>query len=104
MCRNIKRLHNYQPPATAEEIHAAALQYVRKVSGMTRPSEANADAFERAVEEVAAITRRLILDELETRATPRDRDEDNERAKQRGREREQRLLQRLAEQQDQPAG
>jgi len=73
MCRNIKTLHNFEPPATEEEIQAAALQYVRKVSGSNKPSKANEIAFARAVEEVAATTRRL-LDSLLTGAPPRDRE------------------------------
>ncbi len=73
MCRNIRPLHNFAPPATAEEVQAAALQYVRKVSGSTRPSAANADAFDRAVGEVAAATTRL-LDALVTAAPPKDRE------------------------------
>jgi hypothetical protein len=73
MCRNIKTLHNFEPPATEAEIAAAALQYVRKVSGSTKPSQANEYAFARAVDEVAATTRRL-LDSLVTTATPRDRE------------------------------
>ncbi|HZO97690.1 MAG TPA: DUF2277 domain-containing protein [Gaiellaceae bacterium] len=73
MCRNIRTLHNFEPPATAEEIHAAAVQYVRKVSGMQKPSAANAAAFERAIEEVAGATGRL-LGALVTSAPPRDRE------------------------------
>ena len=73
MCRNIRTLHNFQPPATAEEVHDAALQYVRKISGSTKPSQANAEAFERAVEEVTAVTQRL-LDGLVTSAPPKDRE------------------------------
>ena len=73
MCRNIRTLHNFEPPATPEEVHAAALQYVRKVSGTTRPSQANEAAFERAVAEVTATTRRL-LEELTTNAPPKDRE------------------------------
>ncbi len=72
MCRNIRVLHNFDPPATAEEIRASALQFVRKVSGTTRPSQANQEAFDRAVEEVTATTRRL-LDALVTTAPPKDR-------------------------------
>lgn len=87
MCRNIKTLHNFAPPATAEEIDASALQYVRKLSGMTKPSQANAEVFDRAVEEVAAATRRL-LDALVTRAEPRDRDAEAHKARERGRTRE----------------
>lgn len=73
MCRNIRQLHNFEPPATPDEVEAAALQYVRKVSGSTRPSQANQAAFDRAVAEVAAATRRL-LDELVTSAPPKDRE------------------------------
>jgi hypothetical protein len=73
MCRNIRTLYNFEPPATAEEVHGAALQYVRKISGFTRPSQANAEVFERAVEEVAAVSRRL-LEELVTTAPPKDRE------------------------------
>jgi len=73
MCRNIHTLHNFEPAATDDEIRASALQYVRKVSGYTRPSRANAEAFERAVDEVALATTRL-LDHLVTAAPPRDRD------------------------------
>jgi len=73
MCRNIRQLHNFEPPATPSEVDAAALQYVRKVSGSTRPSQANQDAFDRAVAEVATATRRL-LDALVTTAPPKDRE------------------------------
>jgi hypothetical protein len=73
MCRNIHTLFNFEPPATDEEVRDAALQYVRKISGFNKPSQANADAFERAVEEVTASTRRLI-DELVTTAAPKDRE------------------------------
>jgi hypothetical protein len=73
MCRNIRTLHNFEPPATAEEIHASALQYVRKISGSTKPSRANAEAFDRAVAEVAAATERLLGD-LVTSAPPKDRE------------------------------
>lgn len=72
MCRNIRQLHNFEPPATNDEVYAAALQYVRKVSGSTRPSQANAAAFEAAVQEVADATHRL-LDSLSTTAPPKDR-------------------------------
>lgn len=72
MCRNIRTLHNFDPPATEDEVRSAALQYVRKISGTNRPSRANAEAFERAVDAVAAATRRL-LDELVTTAPPRNR-------------------------------
>lgn len=73
MCRNIRTLHNYEPPATEEEVRAAALQYVRKVSGSTKPSKANEEAFSRAVDEVAGATLRL-LGALVTTAAPRDRE------------------------------
>lgn len=97
MCRNIKLLYNFAPPASEAEIQASALQYVRKVTGMQKPGAANREAFDRAVAEVAAITRRLLLDELETTAAPRDRQVEAERARQRGRQREDRLRARLAE-------
>jgi hypothetical protein len=73
MCRNIRPLSNFEPPATDDEIRAAALQYVRKISGATRPSRVNAEAFERAVAEVAAVSARL-LEELVTTAPPKDRE------------------------------
>jgi hypothetical protein len=73
MCRNIRTLHNFEPPATRDVVHAAALQYVRKVSGATRPSQANQAAFDAAVAEVAATTRRLLA-ELTTTAPPKDRE------------------------------
>ena len=73
MCRNIRTLHNFEPPATRDEVHAAALQFVRKVSGATRPSQANQAAFDQAVLEVAETTRRLLA-ELTTTAPPKDRD------------------------------
>jgi hypothetical protein len=73
MCRSIHTLYNFEPPATNEEVHAAALQYVRKISGYTKPSQANTAAFERAVEAVAAASERL-LGELVTTAPPRDRE------------------------------
>ena len=72
MCRNIRTLSNFEPPATDDEVHAAALQYVRKVSGSTHPSAANAEIFDRAVGEVAHLTRHL-LDDLVTSAPPKDR-------------------------------
>ncbi|MBP6994632.1 MAG: DUF2277 domain-containing protein [Phycicoccus sp.] len=73
MCRNIRQLHNFEPPATQDEVYAAALQYVRKVSGSTHPSQANQEAFDEAVKEVAAATRHL-LGHLTTSAPPKDRD------------------------------
>jgi len=86
MCRNIKTLHNYEPPATGEEVRSAALQYVRKISGSTKPSKANEAAFERAVDEVTAASTRL-LDALVTTAAPRNREIEAERARERGRKR-----------------
>ena len=73
MCRNIKTLHNFEPPATEDEIHASSLQFVRKLSGFAKPSKANEDAFNRAVDRVAHAAREL-LDSLATNAPPRDRD------------------------------
>ena len=73
MCRNIRQLHNFEPPATADEVHDAAVQFVRKISGSTKPSAANAAAFEQAVEEIAAATHRL-LESLVTNAPPKDRE------------------------------
>ena len=75
MCRNIRQLHNFDPPATEEEIQDAALQFVRKISGSNKPSKANTEAFNLAVDEVAAATRKL-LDSLVTTAPPKDRDEE----------------------------
>ena len=80
MCRNIRVLHNFEPAATPEEIHDAALQYVRKISGSTKPSKANEAAFARAVDEVTAASRRL-LDSLVTAAAPRDREVEAAKAK-----------------------
>ena len=80
MCRNIHTLFNFEPPATDEEIRGAALQYVRKISGFTKPSRANEAAFEQAVDEVAAASKRL-LDELVTTAAPKDREVEAERAR-----------------------
>jgi hypothetical protein len=86
MCRNIRTLFNFEPPATDEEIHAASEQFVRKLSGFTRPSKANEAAFAKAVEDVAKIARRLV-DSLETAAPPRDREEEARKAKARAAER-----------------
>ena len=86
MCRNIRTLHNFEPPASEDEIHASALQYVRKISGFTRPSQANAEAFERAVEQVAETSRELLA-ELTTNAPPKDREVEAEKAKARAAER-----------------
>jgi hypothetical protein len=80
MCRNIHTLFNFEPPATDDEVRDASLQYVRKISGFTKPSQANEQAFARAVDEVAEATRRLI-DELVTSATPKDREVEAERAR-----------------------
>lgn len=80
MCRNIHTLFNFEPPATEHEIHDASLQYVRKVSGFAKPSQANEEAFARAVDEVAAASQRL-LDALVTNAAPKDREVERERAK-----------------------
>jgi hypothetical protein len=73
MCRNIRTLHNFDPPASEQEVHEASLQYVRKISGSTKPSKANSEAFEVAVEEVAAATRKLLAS-LVTNAPPKDRE------------------------------
>ena len=86
MCRNIKTLFNFEPPATDEEIRAASLQFVRKLSGFTKPSQANTAAFERAVEEVAQSAGTLI-DALSTASPPRDRETEAERARERSRAR-----------------
>jgi hypothetical protein len=86
MCRNIKTLANFEPPASDDEIRASALQFVRKISGSTRPSRANVEAFDRAVDEVAAAARRLI-DSLEIHAPPRDRETEARRARERSRKR-----------------
>ena len=86
MCRNIRTLHNFEPPATEAEVLAAALQYVRKVSDTTKPSRANEEAFARAVEEVAQATTKL-LDALVTTAAPRDREREAARARARAEQR-----------------
>jgi hypothetical protein len=86
MCRNIHTLFNFEPPATDEEVRDAALQYVRKISGFTKPSQANESAFTRAVEEVAATTRQLLAD-LVTSAQPKDREVEAERRRARGEKR-----------------
>jgi hypothetical protein len=86
MCRNIRTLHNFQPPATDEEVRAASLQYVRKISGSTRPSQANAEAFERAVEAVFTASREL-LDALVTTAPPKDREAEAAKARARAQKR-----------------
>ncbi len=86
MCRNIRNLHNFEPPATDDEVRASSLQYVRKISGFTKPSAANQAAFERAVEEVAAVSRHL-LDELVTNAPPKDREVEAAKARARAAQR-----------------
>jgi hypothetical protein len=86
MCRNIKTLFNFEPPATEEEIHASALQFVRKVSGFSKPSQANAAAFDRAIDEVSQAARKLLTS-LQTSAPARDRAVEAEKARARARER-----------------
>jgi hypothetical protein len=86
MCRNIKMLFNFDPPVTPDEVHAASLQYVRKISGFSKPSKANEAAFLAAVEEVAAVSSRL-LGSLETTASPRNREEEAAKARARSAER-----------------
>ena len=86
MCRNIHTLFNYEPPATEEEVRDASLQYVRKISGFTKPSQANEEAFARAVEEIADATQRLV-DRLVTTAAPKDREVEAERRRARAAER-----------------
>lgn len=80
MCRNIRPLHNFDPPATQDEVYGAALQYVRKISGTTKPSQANAEAFQRAVDAVADVSMRL-LSELVTSAPPKDRETEAAKAR-----------------------
>jgi len=82
MCRNIHQLHNFEPAATDDEVHAAALQFVRKISGSTKPSKANEEAFDRAVHEIAHISRHL-LEDLVTNAPPKNREVEAEKAKER---------------------
>jgi hypothetical protein len=86
MCRSIRQLHNFDPPATSEEAFAAALQYVRKISGSAKPSQANADVFNRAVEDIAGVTTRLLA-ELTTTAPPKDREVEAAKARARAAER-----------------
>jgi hypothetical protein len=86
MCRNIRTLYNFEPPATEDEVRAAALQYVRKISGFNKPSTANAEAFDQAVEAVAAISNDL-LESLTTKAPPKDREAEAEKARARAAER-----------------
>lgn len=82
MCRNIKQLHNFEPPANVEEIEAAAIQFVRKISGFNKPSAANAEAFEAAVEEITAASKKLLAS-LVTNAPPKDREIEREKARER---------------------
>lgn len=86
MCRNIRTLFNFEPPATNDEIHASALQFVRKLSGFTHPSQKNQAAFDHAVEDITAIARQLLI-ELETNAPPRDREIEAAKARERSRQR-----------------
>jgi hypothetical protein len=91
MCRNIRVLYNFEPPTTDDEIRSAALQYVRKVSGMTKPSQANEEAVARAVAAVAEATS-VLLESLVTTATPKDREVEREKARERGRRRVEQTL------------
>jgi hypothetical protein len=91
MCRNIRMLFNFEPPASDEEIRAAAVQYVRKVTGATRPAKANTAAFDRAIDEIEAITRRLVRDDLIVLGPVRSREVEAEKAKVRGQKREERV-------------
>jgi hypothetical protein len=94
MCRNIKTLHHFQPPATPAEIRASAVQYVRKLSGMRQPSRANRESFDKAVEEIYAATTRLLT-ALDGHGPPRTRETEQLKARERGRKREQRLVDTL---------
>jgi len=82
MCRNIRPLFNFEPPASDEEVRAASVQFVRKISGFTAPSKANQDAFNRAIDDIASVARRLV-DELETNAPKKNREEEAQKAKER---------------------
>ena len=86
MCRNIRTLYNFEPPATEDEVRGASLQYVRKISGFTKPSQANAEAFEHAVDAVASVSRQL-LDQLVTAAPPKDREVEAAKARARSAQR-----------------
>jgi hypothetical protein len=86
MCRNIRTLHNFEPPATEDEVQASALQYVRKISGSSKPSQANQEAFDEAVEEIAEVTAKL-LDRLVTTAPPKDREVEAAKARARSQKR-----------------
>jgi len=94
MCRNIKPLFNFEPATTAAEIESSALQFVRKVSGMTKPSETNREVFDRAVEEITEATT-VLLNALVTKSPPRDRDEEKQKAIERGRKRDEQTRRRL---------
>lgn len=94
MCRNIKTLHHFEPPATPEEIRASALQFIRKLSGMAKPSKANEAAFERAIRKVQAATEELF-ETLEVHGPARNREHEQQKAKARGQQREARLLAKL---------
>lgn len=94
MCRNIRMLHHFEPPATPEEIRASAIQYVRKLSGLQKPSKANEKAFDRAVDKVMKATVELF-DALEVHGPPHDREEEKRKAKERGQKRDQQLRTRL---------
>lgn len=95
MCRNIRTLFHFTPPATEDEIRAAAIQYVRKVSGSTRPSRNNQAAFDRAIDEITTITRRLIHEELVASGPPRTREIEAQKAKLRGQRREAQTLRKV---------
>jgi hypothetical protein len=94
MCRNIKTLHHFEPPATPEEVRASALQYVRKLSGINAPSRANRDAFDAAVDAITRTTLELF-ESLEVKGPPRSREAEREKAKERGRKREEQLRKRI---------
>jgi hypothetical protein len=95
MCRNIKRLHHFHPPATRDEVQASALQYVRKLTGMQTPSQANQRAFDAAVEKITSLTLALF-DKLEVHAPPHTREDEQRKAAERGRKREAQLRARYA--------
>lgn len=94
MCRNIKTLHHFEPPATRDEVHASALQYVRKLTGMNHPSKGNEKAFDRAVDKVLKATLELF-DVLESHGPPRNRDEEKRKAQERGKKRDEQMRKRL---------
>lgn len=94
MCRNIKTLHHFEPPASAEEIHASALQFVRKLTGMQKPSKLNEKAFERAINKVIDATNELF-ETLEVHGPPRNRDDEKRKAQERGKKRDEQLRKRL---------